>query len=48
MVIASSGQPQELDDWKKIADKLTEGHDKLRAAGLRGGYHNHQAEFTPH
>ncbi len=47
VVIASSGKAQTLDDWKKIADTLAEGHTKLRAAGLRGGYHNHQAEFTP-
>ncbi len=47
VVIASSGRPQNLDDWKKIADTLAEGHGKLKAAGLRGGYHNHQAEFTP-
>ncbi|MES1260154.1 MAG: sugar phosphate isomerase/epimerase family protein [Acidobacteriota bacterium] len=47
VVIASSGRAQNLDDWKKIADTLAEGHAKLRPAGLRGGYHNHQAEFTP-
>jgi sugar phosphate isomerase/epimerase len=47
VVIASSGRPQNLGDWKKIADTLAEGHGKLKAAGLRGGYHNHQAEFTP-
>jgi len=47
MVIASSGRAQTLDDWKKIADTLTEGHERVRKAGLRGGYHNHQAEFTP-
>ena len=47
VVIASSGRPQNLDDWKKIAEGLTEGAAKLRPAGLRGGYHNHQAEFTP-
>lgn len=47
LVVASAGRPQNLDDWKKIADGLTEGHNRLRAAGLRGGYHNHQAEFTP-
>jgi sugar phosphate isomerase/epimerase len=47
MVIASSPRAQNLDDWKKIADSLTAGADRLRLAGLRGGYHNHQAEFTP-
>ena len=46
-MIASSGRPQNLDDWKKIADTLSAGAEKLRPVGLRGGYHNHQAEFTP-
>jgi len=47
VVIASAGKAQTLDDWKKIADSLTAGAELLRPAGLRGGYHNHQAEFTP-
>jgi len=47
MVIASAGRAQTLDDWKKIAEQMTAGADLLRPAGLRGGYHNHQAEFTP-
>jgi sugar phosphate isomerase/epimerase len=47
IVVASSPRAQNLDDWKKIADSLTEGAEKLRPVGLRGGYHNHQAEFTP-
>jgi sugar phosphate isomerase/epimerase len=47
IVIASSYRAQTLDDWRKIANSLTEGAEKLRPAGLRGGYHNHQTEFTP-
>jgi sugar phosphate isomerase/epimerase len=47
LVIASSGQPTTLDAWKKTAERLTAGADRLRPVGLRGGYHNHQAEFTP-
>jgi sugar phosphate isomerase/epimerase len=46
IVIASSPRAGSLDDWKKISDALTAGADKLRPVGLRGGYHNHQAEFT--
>lgn len=46
VVIASAGRAQTLDDWKKIADGLAEGAGRLRSANLRGGYHNHQAEFT--
>jgi len=47
LVVASAGRPTTLSDWKKTADALTAGADLLRPAGLRGGYHNHQAEFTP-
>jgi sugar phosphate isomerase/epimerase len=47
MVIASAGGAKTLDDWRKVADSLTAGADLLRPVGLRGGYHNHQAEFTP-
>lgn len=47
VVISSAGRAQTLDDWRKIADSLTEGAERLRPAGLRGGYHNHQTEFTP-
>ena len=47
VVVASAGRPTTLDGWKTVADALAEGHGKLAAAGLRGGYHNHQAEFTP-
>jgi len=47
MVIASAGRATTLDGWKAVAEQLTAGADLLRPAGLRGGYHNHQAEFTP-
>ncbi|MDE3198014.1 MAG: sugar phosphate isomerase/epimerase, partial [Acidobacteriota bacterium] len=47
IVIASAGRPTTLDGWKQVADQLTAGAELLRKAGLRGGYHNHQAEFTP-
>ncbi len=48
IVMASApGRPQSLDDWKKVADILTAACEKFRAAGLRAGYHNHQAEFRP-
>jgi sugar phosphate isomerase/epimerase len=48
VVMASSnvrgGNP---DDWKKLAtDTLAPAIEKFRAAGLRAGFHNHQAEFT--
>jgi sugar phosphate isomerase/epimerase len=48
VVLASSIQSKNPDDWKKLAlDTLAPALETLRAAGLRGGYHNHQYEFVP-
>jgi sugar phosphate isomerase/epimerase len=46
IVMASAGRPAGVDGWKKVAETLTSGSEKFRAAGLRGGYHNHAAEFA--
>jgi sugar phosphate isomerase/epimerase len=35
------------DDWKATADLLNTAGAKLKAAGLRLGYHNHNVEFAP-
>jgi sugar phosphate isomerase/epimerase len=32
--------------WKQLADGLNSAADQLEPAGLKVGYHNHQAEFT--
>src|ERR1035438_7770740 len=45
VVMASSGMVKGLDGWKGVGDTLTQAMEKLRPAGLRAGYHNHQAEF---
>lgn len=48
IVMASAGRVDPgLDGWKKVSDTLTQASEKFRAAGLRAGYHNHQAEFKP-
>ena len=47
VVMASAGRTDTLDDWRKVADTLTSACEKFRPAGLRAGYHNHQAEFKP-
>ncbi|HXW13241.1 MAG TPA: sugar phosphate isomerase/epimerase, partial [Terriglobia bacterium] len=47
VVWASAGRVSGLDGWKKVADQLADASAKLKPAGLRAGYHNHQAEFTP-
>jgi sugar phosphate isomerase/epimerase len=47
VVLASSIQSTNPADWTKLAlETLTPAHERFRAAGLRGGYHNHQFEFT--
>jgi len=47
IVMASAGRPTGLSGWKTVADQLNFGAEKAKAAGLRVGYHNHQAEFQP-
>jgi sugar phosphate isomerase/epimerase len=46
IVMASAGRVVGLDGWKKVADQLSDASEKLKPAGLRTGYHNHQAEFV--
>ena len=36
-----------LDGWRKVGDLITQAQEKFRAAGLRGGYHNHGPEWVP-
>ena len=45
MVLAWSDPKTNLDGWKAVADKLNEASEKLEPAGMKTGYHNHQAEF---
>jgi sugar phosphate isomerase/epimerase len=47
VVLASAGRVNGLDGWKGVADTLAKGSEQLKPAGLRAGYHNHQAEFKP-
>lgn len=45
VVMASAGRVEGLDGWKSVADTLNRASEKLTAAGMRAGFHNHQAEF---
>ncbi len=47
VVMASAGKVEDLDGWKTVAERLTQGSAKLKSAGLRAGFHNHRAEFMP-
>jgi sugar phosphate isomerase/epimerase len=45
IVMASAGRVTGIDGWKNLGGTLSQAAEKFRAAGLRAGYHNHQAEF---
>lgn len=45
MVQAWSDAKPNLDGWKAVADNLNSAAEKLAPAGLKVGYHNHQAEW---
>jgi sugar phosphate isomerase/epimerase len=45
MVQAWSDPKPNLDGWKGLADSLNAAADKLAPAGLKVGYHNHDAEW---
>jgi sugar phosphate isomerase/epimerase len=39
--------PAPLDQWKKLAETLSEAHEKMKPSGLRCGFHNLTAEWKP-
>ena len=45
IVMASAGKVEGADGWKKVADSLNFGNDKMKAANIHAGYHNHAAEW---
>jgi sugar phosphate isomerase/epimerase len=47
IIMASAGRVEGLDGWKAVAETLNRTAEKLKPLGLRAGFHNHQAEFTP-
>jgi sugar phosphate isomerase/epimerase len=47
VVMASAGKVPDLAGWEKVADTLNQAADKMKPAGLRAGFHNHQTEFRP-
>jgi sugar phosphate isomerase/epimerase len=47
IVMASAGKVEGLDGWKKVAETLTAGQAKLKSAGMKAGFHNHETEFKP-
>jgi sugar phosphate isomerase/epimerase len=47
IILASAGKIAGADGWKKFADLLTAGAEKLRPQGMVTGFHNHQVEWRP-
>lgn len=48
IVMASAGRDvKTLDDWKRVAERLSAASETLRPLGMRAGFHNHQVEFQP-
>ncbi len=47
VVLAWTDPKSGVDGWKAVADQLNSAAETLEPAGLKVGYHNHQAEFTP-
>ena len=45
VVLAWTDPKTGLDGWKAVADKLNAAAETLEPAGLKPGYHNHQAEW---
>ena len=45
IVMASPGGAKTPDDWKRVADLLNQGSQKMHGDGLRAGYHNHVDEW---
>ena len=46
VVLAWTDPKSGLDGWKAVADKLNSAAETLEPAGLKPGYHNHQAEWA--
>jgi sugar phosphate isomerase/epimerase len=47
IIMASAGRTTGIDSWKAVADRLNAAAEKLKAAGMATGYHNHQTEWRP-
>jgi len=47
LVLAWTDPKTGVDGWKAVADKLNVAAETLEPAGLKPGYHNHQAEWAP-
>ena len=47
IVMASPGEVQGIDGWKRVADTLNKANKTMAGQGLHAGYHNHDLEWKP-
>jgi sugar phosphate isomerase/epimerase len=47
IIMASAGKVTTLDEWKRVAETLNTGNEKMKPAGIHSGYHNHAIEWIP-
>lgn len=47
IVLASAPKITGIDDWKRVADTLNQGNERMGQHGLHAGYHNHAVEWHP-
>lgn len=48
VVMAHPGREiKTVDGWKEVATTLNEAGEKFKVAGIKSGYHNHDAEWKP-
>ena len=45
IVLASPGKVSSPDDWKRVAEMLNKGNEKMAGEKLNAGYHNHIDEW---
>lgn len=45
IVMSSAGKVEGLAGWKTVADNLNKAAEKLKAEGMKVGFHNHKTEF---
>lgn len=48
MVCSSFGLPKDatMSDWQNAAEQLNKAGEKIKAAGMQAGFHNHSTEFA--
>jgi sugar phosphate isomerase/epimerase len=46
-IAATAGIVRSIDGWKQFSEHMTQAMERLRAAGMASGFHNHREEWLP-